>query len=285
MSCRRLLVKAAVLTIAAWAGAFALQACGPFFPHWLLTDEAGLLEAPTTWFKDSIESVSLPRKPGPRPPQLKAVVDRERAPTGRPRTRTWRMCRPPPRTGASPLPIRRCARLSPGTARRSPPGRRRPRGTPSPAAPRAAGADSAGGFAGGDRRTTCAGRWRYHRGRLRGSPRRLGGAARTAGWPSAASARSGPPSCSARRACGRTPRIPRQPSAGSSAPASWPPGLAPDPLGLAASSLGWQARAEMSLQRPDRALELYYDQMKAGDPSAISPCASRPRSCSRTPKP
>ncbi|HEX9943169.1 MAG TPA: hypothetical protein VGG03_14205 [Thermoanaerobaculia bacterium] len=43
----------------------------------------------------------------------------------------------------------------------------------------------------------------------------------------------------------------------------------PDPLGLAAASLGWQARAELSLKRPAQALTLYFQQMKAGDPSAV----------------
>lgn len=46
--------------------------------------------------------------------------------------------------------------------------------------------------------------------------------------------------------------------------------LLPDPLGLAAASLGWQARAELNLDRPAIALPLYYLQMRAGDPTAVS---------------
>jgi hypothetical protein len=45
--------------------------------------------------------------------------------------------------------------------------------------------------------------------------------------------------------------------------------LLPDPLGLAAASFGWQARAELDLDRPEKALALYYLQMRAGDPTAI----------------
>ncbi|HEY4561642.1 MAG TPA: hypothetical protein VIJ36_01605, partial [Thermoanaerobaculia bacterium] len=29
-------------------------ACGPFFPPWLLVDEAGILEAPTAWLRDAL---------------------------------------------------------------------------------------------------------------------------------------------------------------------------------------------------------------------------------------
>ena len=43
----------------------------------------------------------------------------------------------------------------------------------------------------------------------------------------------------------------------------------PDPLGLAESSLGWQARAEMGRKRFDEALKLYLQQEKAGDPTAL----------------
>ncbi|HYG64086.1 MAG TPA: hypothetical protein VEL74_16040 [Thermoanaerobaculia bacterium] len=41
-----------------------------------------------------------------------------------------------------------------------------------------------------------------------------------------------------------------------------------DGLGLAASSLGWQARAEWDLGRPERAFQLYAQQAAAGDPTA-----------------
>jgi hypothetical protein len=40
--------------IVAALGAFALWACGPFFPPWLLVDEAGILEAPTAWLRDAL---------------------------------------------------------------------------------------------------------------------------------------------------------------------------------------------------------------------------------------
>ena len=41
-----------------------------------------------------------------------------------------------------------------------------------------------------------------------------------------------------------------------------------DALGLAASSLGWQARALLALQRPTEALTLYLEQWRTGEPTA-----------------
>ncbi len=43
-----------------------------------------------------------------------------------------------------------------------------------------------------------------------------------------------------------------------------------DTVGLAAASLGWQARAELNQQKWTRAIHLYFDQAAAGDPSAAS---------------
>ncbi|HKI00621.1 MAG TPA: hypothetical protein VKK31_01455 [Thermoanaerobaculia bacterium] len=43
----------------------------------------------------------------------------------------------------------------------------------------------------------------------------------------------------------------------------------PDPLGLAAASLGWQARAEMGRRRFGEALELYLEQYRSGDARAL----------------
>ena len=53
----RAILLAAIFLISALAGALALHACGPFFPQWLLIAEAGLLEAPTSWFKEAVESI------------------------------------------------------------------------------------------------------------------------------------------------------------------------------------------------------------------------------------
>src|SRR5689334_838342 len=67
-------VRIAALALAILLGGAVLWACGPFFPQWLVTDEASILEAPTTWLKDALEP-----KPSTfdwnRPPQrIKAVV-------------------------------------------------------------------------------------------------------------------------------------------------------------------------------------------------------------------
>lgn len=43
-----------------------------------------------------------------------------------------------------------------------------------------------------------------------------------------------------------------------------------DSLGLAASSLGWEARAELDRKNHGRAIELYLDQLALGDPTALN---------------
>lgn len=270
LSCRRLLVKAAVLTTAAWAGAFALQACGPFFPHWLLTDEGGLLEAPTTWFKDAIESVSLPRKPGPRPPQLKAVVDRERSPyrqTADADLADVQAATSNRSLSAAYTEVREAlARYGEEVAAWQEEAAWNPEPPPRPEPPELTAPVGLPGEIQGYMRGALA----YHRGDF-------------------AEARAAWEELLARPASQRRLRSVwaafmlgkaslRENPADPEAAIGWfertrelaSRDLLPDPLGLAASSLGWQARAEMSLQRPDRALELYYDQMKAGDPSAIT---------------
>ena len=42
-----------------------------------------------------------------------------------------------------------------------------------------------------------------------------------------------------------------------------------DPIGLAASSIGWEARAELEQNHEARAVELYFEQSTTGDPTAI----------------
>src|SRR5215218_3508014 len=74
MSRRTTLARATSLAAAASFGAFALWACGPYFPDWLLTDESRILEAPTTWLKDALQPTPSPFSRGGLP-KLKAVVD------------------------------------------------------------------------------------------------------------------------------------------------------------------------------------------------------------------
>lgn len=47
----------------------------------------------------------------------------------------------------------------------------------------------------------------------------------------------------------------------------------PDPLGLAAASLGWEARAELNQKRVAAAIDLYLQQCASGDPTAIQSLA------------
>jgi hypothetical protein len=58
----------------------------------------------------------------------------------------------------------------------------------------------------------------------------------------------------------------------------------PDPLGLAAASLGWEARAEMKRGRHDVALKLYGEQAKAGDPRALESLRRAARSALENPE-
>jgi hypothetical protein len=81
------LIRAVVISAEALFGAAALWACGPFFPQWLIVDEARILDAPATWFKDALESVPEIKRIGEtwisfpkQPPRFRAVVDAERGP-------------------------------------------------------------------------------------------------------------------------------------------------------------------------------------------------------------
>ncbi len=75
-----------MIALTSFLGAAALWACGPFFPQWLITDEARLLDAPTTWFKDALESAILTVRrssdnrlwiaPTERP-RFKAIMDKQ----------------------------------------------------------------------------------------------------------------------------------------------------------------------------------------------------------------
>jgi hypothetical protein len=64
LSYRKTPARAAlVVFLAASLGGFALWACGPFFPNWLLNDEAGILEAPTVWLRDALQPLLPTAKP------------------------------------------------------------------------------------------------------------------------------------------------------------------------------------------------------------------------------
>lgn len=66
------LVRVAAVCAFAAGSAFALWACGPSFPYWLLTSDTYMLQAPAVWFKKEVE----PLLPAGNP-KLAAVVPGE----------------------------------------------------------------------------------------------------------------------------------------------------------------------------------------------------------------
>jgi hypothetical protein len=63
LSYRGKLASAVAVCVLPLAGAFALWACGPDLPHWILDDEAGILEAPTIWLRNALDPLLPPGKP------------------------------------------------------------------------------------------------------------------------------------------------------------------------------------------------------------------------------
>lgn len=274
MSYRKTLVRAGLTALAVLFGGAALWACGPFFPHWLLTDEAWILEAPTTWLKDALE-----QRPSAfswnRPPQkIKAVVageggphrqtadvdqrDLETATSNRSLTAKYAEIRQRiVQYGDALAAWREEARWSdtPPPRPQPPTNLTVPVGLPGEFDDylRGALAYYEGRFSAAE------GYWK----RLLDRPaaeRRL----RTT-W--------------AAYMLGRT-RLQIDPKTGQPAD---PDGAIQwfektreladqgftDPLGLASASLGWQARAELALHHPDKALVLYLQQVRAKDPGAV----------------
>jgi hypothetical protein len=255
LSYRGKLASAVAVCALSLAGAFALWACGPDLPHWILDDEAGLLEAPTTWLRNALEPLQTP--PEPRP--VRAAVS---APD--PYEQTARVEEADLRAALAETnlaPERRAALLEElGEIRKTlvswakaypphdPTGLTVPDGLPGELADYLRGAIA------------------YHEGRFqdaRGAWEKLlsrpaAERRRRTTWAAfmlgKASLRSDP--AAAPRWFERTRELAAE-------------GF-PDPLGLAAASLGWQARAEMTLKHPAEALSLYLRQTKTGDPTAVN---------------
>lgn len=267
MSYRKIPARAALVAfLASSLGAFALWACGPFFPPWLLNDEAGILEAPTTWLRDALQPLLPAAKPAFAP-----VVD-EKGPI----QQTAAADRKDLETALAGLsPERRQAVLDSyikvrdaiaaykekeatwkqevATAYEPPP-------RPAPLAPLAVPPGLPG-----ELDDYLRGAIAYHQGKLDvaraawekllarpAQERRL--RSTWAAFMLGKTALANDPAA-AIRGFERTRELASQ-------------GF-PDPLGLAEASLGWQARAEMNRQRFDEALTLYLQQMKTGDPMAV----------------
>ncbi|HKI00620.1 MAG TPA: hypothetical protein VKK31_01450 [Thermoanaerobaculia bacterium] len=256
------LARAFVLALAASSGAFALWACGPFFPKWLVTDESLILEAPTSWLKDLLEPTP---GGGSRHSGLKAVAaeqgpyrqtadvdlrDLETATSNRNLAARYAEVRESlARYGEAVDSWRQEAAWG---------------GNPPPRPEPPAALDVPAGLP-GELDDYVRGAIAYHQGRL--------DAAR-ASWqklldrPQQERRRR---STWAAYMLGKV-NLTKDPEAA----VKWfeqtrelaAQGF-PDPLGLAAASFGWQARAELNRKRPAAALPLYLRQMRTGDPSAL----------------
>jgi hypothetical protein len=276
---RAAILRAALIAVVALLGTAALRACGPYFPQWLVTDEAAILEAPTTWLKDLLEQ-RLPTAVGgvligtrPRKPPFKAVVpeqgphrqtaevdqrDLETVTSNRTLTAKYAEVRESLAQYGDAVESWRqeAAWADPPPPRPEPPADLTvPSGLP------------------GEFDDDLRGAIAYHQGRDQaaqgywqrlldrpGAERRL-----RSTW-----------------AAYMLGRIGLQKDAKTGEPAD-PEGAVqwfertrelaeegfPDPLGLAVASLGWQARAELALKHPDKTLVLYLDQVRAGDPRAV----------------
>ena len=233
--------------LAGLAGA-ALWACGPFFPPWLLTSEAGILEAPTTWLRDALQPLlpagqapfpALPSEDDPSVQTTKAdfadvqaavvaldlPADRRDALLARHRQLREAL------TGAVQKEAGETARLEV------------PAGLPGEFADYLRGAVA---FHQG-REEEARAAWEKLLARPAAERRRR------STWAAFMLGKSAlaTDAAAAVRWFERTRELASQ-------------GFA-DSLGLAESSLGWQARAEMSRGRFDEALKLYLQQQKAGD--------------------
>lgn len=274
MSYRKTLVRAGLIAIAVPLGSAALWACGPFFPHWLLTDEAWILEAPTTWLKDALESRPFPLDRNHPPQKLKAVAagesgphrqtaevdqrDLETATSNRSLTAKYAEIRERiAQYGDAVVAWRQEAAWSdPPPPRPRPPANLTiPVGLP------------------GEFDDYLRGALAYHQGRFEAAE---GYWKRLLDRPAAERRLR---TTWAAYMLGRT-SLQNDPQTGQPAD---PDGAVqwfeqtrelaaqgfPDPLGLAVASLGWQAQAEMARNHPDKAMVLYLQQVRAKDPGAV----------------
>lgn len=256
-------LASAVLLLASF-GAFALWACGPFFPPWILTEEAGVLEAPTTWLHEAVQPF-LPRaKPAfsaavdPRGPlHQTAAADRkdlETALAGLPPERRQAVIGPYMEVRDAIVAYKDALASWSGETWKdpSPPKPAQPKLAVPPGLPGEFDDYLRGAIAWQQGKPDAArAAWEKLMARPKGE-RRL-----RSTWAAFMLGKtlvdSDPPA--AIRWLERTRELASQ-------------GF-PDSLGLAAASVGWQARAEMSRRHFDEAIKLYLQAHQAGDPTAL----------------
>ena len=267
------ILRAALIAVALLLGTAALQACGPFFPRWLVTDEASILEAPTTWLKDALQSPPSPFDWNRRPQKLKAVVPEQGAhrQTAEVDQRDLETATSNRTLTAKYAEVReRLAQYGDAVAawREEAAWADPPPPRPEPPADLAIPVGLPGEF-----EDYLRGAIAYHQGRSQAAQ---GYWKRLLDRPEAQRLLR---STWAAYMLGRL-SLWNDPETG--VPAD-PEGAVqwfertrelaaqgfPDPLGLAAASLGWQARAELARKRPEQALVLYLRQVETGDPGAV----------------
>jgi len=265
LSYRGKLAKVVAVSTIVLPGAFALWACGPFFPPWLLTDESRILEAPTTWLRESLQPLLLAGKPAfmavideKGPYRQTAAADRadlEAALAGMPAERRQALIDGYGQTREAIVKLgeslgawrEEAMWADPKPPRPEPPALAVPPGLP------------------GEFEDYLRGAIAYHQDKpdaARAAWRKLLArpAAERRYRTSWATFMLGKVDLEADPAAAiqefqRTRELVGQ-------------GF-PDPLGLAAASLGWQARAELLRKRYDEALKIYLQQAKAEDPTAV----------------
>lgn len=273
MSYRSLLVRAGLIAAVLFLGDAALKACGPYFPRWLVTDEVRLLEAPTTWLKDALQPVPTPFDWNRPKQKLKAVIpetgpyqqtaetdqrDLETATSNRSLTAQYAAVRERLTQYGDAVAAWReeAAWADPPPPRPEPPADLTvPVGLP------------------GEFEDYLRGAIAYHQDRR---------AEAQAAWKKLLARPEAQRRLRSTWAAYMLGRLSLQNDPETGRPAD-PAGAVqwfertrelvdqgfPDPLGLAAASLGWQARAELARKQPDKTLVLYLQQVSAGDPRAV----------------
>jgi hypothetical protein len=260
----RLARALAVFTVALSA-ALALWACGPFFPRWLLSSEAGILEAPTVWLRDALQPVPADKPPFPvvqdekGPLHQTAAADRrdlETALAALPPAHRQAMIDPYVKVRDAIVAWREQVAAWREAAQWADP---KP---PRPAPPRLAVPSGLPG----EFEDYLRGAVAYHQDQP--------DAARAA-WEKLLARPESERRLRSTWAAFMLGKvtIEKDPAAA----VRWfertrelaAKGF-PDPLGLAQASLGWQGLAEMERRQPDEALKLYLQQEKAGEPTALA---------------
>jgi hypothetical protein len=243
-----------------------LWACGPFFPSWILDDENGILEAPTLWLRDALQPLPA-AKPAfapvvadeKGPAQQTAAADRkdvEAALGGLPAAKRQAALDAYASTRQAILSYRESVeswKLDAAFAETPPPRPEPPASLAVPSGLPGELEDYLRGAVAWHQGKTDAARTAWEKLLARPAGERRLRSTWAAFMLGKAAIETDP--AAAVRWFERTRELAAQ-------------GF-PDPLGLAESSLGWQARAEMGRKRYDEALKLYLQQEKAGDPTAL----------------